>query len=131
MDEASNDESVCRDFLDIIHQRLYHLWFQCWSKYRLIIRVVEENNPIERERLLCFIGLGEKELADSVPDAFSLLRYTGILTQYPRSAMGLKTILRDALGMNVNGNVKVYQLRELKSVPPLGRDHISLGNRKW
>jgi len=32
MDEASNDESVCRDFLDIIHQRLYHLWFQCWSK---------------------------------------------------------------------------------------------------
>jgi type VI secretion system protein ImpG len=99
MDEASNDESVCRDFLDIIHQRLYHLWFQCWSKYRLLIRVVEENNPIDKQRLLCLIGLGEKELAGSVPDAFSLLRYTGILTQYPRSAMGLKTILRDALGM--------------------------------
>lgn len=97
MDEASSDESVLRDFVDIIHQRLYHLYFQCWSKYRLFVRVVEENNPVDRERLLCLIGLGEKELAASVADSFSLLRYTGILSQFPRSALGLATILRDAL----------------------------------
>ena len=44
MDEAAADSSVSRDFLDIIHQRLYQLYFQCWSKYRLFIRVAEEQN---------------------------------------------------------------------------------------
>lgn len=42
-----------------------------------------------------------------------------------------ETYLHNLAKRVVNGNVKVYQLRELKSVPPLGRDHISLGNRKW
>ena len=128
MDEASSDESVCRDFLDIIHQRLYHLCFECWSKYRLLIRVVEENNPIDKERLLCLIGLGEKELAGSVPDAFSLLRYTGILTQYPRSAMGLKTILRDALGMK---NITVIQnIRRMVPIPDDQRMRMLVSGRR-
>jgi len=128
MDEASSDESVCRDFLDIIHQRLYHLYFQCWSKYRLIIRVVEENNPIDKERLLCLIGLGEKELSSSMPDAYSLLRYTGILTQYPRSAMGLKTILRDALGMN---NIRIIQnIRRMVPIPDDQRMRMLVSGRR-
>jgi type VI secretion system protein ImpG len=97
LDEASNDESVIRDFIDIIQQRLYHLYFQGWSKYRLCIRVVEENNPVDQERLLCLIGLGEKELRDAVVESWSLLRYAGLLSQHPRSALGLKTLLRDML----------------------------------
>ena len=99
MDEVAADSSVSRDFLDILHQRLYQLYFQCWSKYRLFVRVAEEHNPRDRERLFCLIGLGEKELRDSVPDAWSLVRYAGLLTQFPRSAEGLQTLLRDALGV--------------------------------
>jgi type VI secretion system protein ImpG len=117
LDEASNDESVIRDFLDIIHQRLYHLYFQCWSKYRLFIRVVEENNPIDRERLYCLIGLGEKELRDTVPDSWSLLRYAGLFTQYPRSALGLATILRDALKEQ---RIKIIQ--NVKRMVPIPQD---------
>ncbi len=117
LDEASCDESVFRDFLDIIHQRLYDLYFQCWSKYRLVIRVVEENNPVDRERLFCLIGLGEKELRDTLPDPWSLLRYTGILTQFPRSALGLATILRDALKEK---RIKIIQ--NVKRMVPIPRD---------
>jgi hypothetical protein len=40
---------------------------------------VEEKKSIDRVSLLCLIGLGKKELASSVPDSFSLRRYTGIL----------------------------------------------------
>jgi type VI secretion system protein ImpG len=105
-DEASHDESVLRDFIDILHQRSYQLYFRCWSKYRLLIRVVEEQNPIDRERLLCLIGLGQNELASSVPEAYALLRYTGILSQYPRSATGLATMLRDALKLK---NIRIKQ----------------------
>ncbi len=117
LDEAANDESVFRDFLDIIHQRLYHLYFQCWSKYELFFRVVEENNPVDRERLFCLIGLGEKELRDTLPDSWSLLRYTGILTQFPRSALGLVTILRDALKEK---RIKIIQ--NVKRMIPIPRD---------
>ncbi len=99
MDEASADSSVSRDFLDILHQRLYQLYFQCWSKYRLFVRIAEEQNPRDRERLFCLIGLGEKELRDSLPDAWSLVRYAGLFSQFPRSAEGLQTLLRDALGV--------------------------------
>jgi type VI secretion system protein ImpG len=116
MDEASSDESVIRDFVDFIHRRLYHLYFQCWSKYRLFVRVVEEKNPMDRERLLCLIGLGEKQLAESVPDAFSMLRYTGILTQFPRSPLGLRTILRDAFRMKA---IRVIQnVKRVVPIPP-------------
>lgn len=94
LDESAADSTVSREFLDLLHQRLYQLYFQCWSKYRLFIRVAEEKNPQDLERLYCLIGLGEKELRDSVPDAGSLLRYAGLFSQSPRSADGLKTLLR-------------------------------------
>lgn len=97
LEEASADSSVSRDFLDILHQRLYQLYFQCWSKYRLFVRIAEEHNPRDRERLFCLIGLGERELRDSLPDAWQLVRYAGLLSQFPRSAEGLQTLLRDAL----------------------------------
>jgi type VI secretion system protein ImpG len=123
LDEVSNDESVIRDFLDIIHQRLYHLYFQCWSKYRLFIRVVEENNPIDRERLYCLIGLGEKELRDAIPDSWSLLRYAGLLTQYPRSALGLKTLLRDVFAIK---SIRITQNVQ-RMVPIPADQQLSMG----
>jgi len=123
LDEASSDESVIRDFLDIIHQRLYHLYFQCWSKYRLFIRVVEENNPIDRERLYCLIGLGEKELRDTVPDSWSLLRYAGLLTQNPRSALGLKTLLRDVFAIK---SIRITQNVQ-RMVPIPADQRLSMG----
>lgn len=99
LEEASAESSVSRDFLDVLHQRLFQLYFRCWSKYRLFIRVAEEKNPQDMERLFCLIGLGDKEPRDSVPDAGSLLRYAGLFSQFPRSAEGLKSLLRDALGV--------------------------------
>ena len=106
LEEAAADSSVSRDFLDLLHQRLYQLYFQCWSKYRLFIRIAEEKNPRDLERLFCLIGLGEKELRDSVPNAASLLRFAGLFTQSPRSALGLRTLLRGALGV---GKLEVEQ----------------------
>ena len=130
LDESAADSSVSREFLDLLHQRLYQLYFQCWSKYRLFIRIAEDKNYQDLERLYCLIGLGEKELRDSVPDAGSLLRYAGLFSQSPRSADGLKTLLRDALGVS---KLEVEQC-VLRMVPipedqqmRLGLSNISLG----
>jgi type VI secretion system protein ImpH len=98
LSESSEDESVTRDFIDIISHRLYTLFFGCLNKYNQFIQVVEERNPQYLERLYCLLGLGEKELRQEIPEAFSLIRYIGLFTQFPRSALGLKTLVQDFSG---------------------------------
>lgn len=123
LDESSADGTVSRDFLDILHQRLYQLYFHCWSKYRLFVRVAEERNPADRDRLFCLIGLGERELRNTLPDPWSLVRYAGLLTQFPRSADGLQTLLRDALGER---RIRVEQC-VLRRVPIPGDQQMRMG----
>lgn len=97
LDEASEDMSVTRDFIDIFNHNLYLLLFRCWTKYRLFFQVVEENNPKILDKLFCLVGLGERELRRGLLESYSLIRYTGLFTQFPKSALGLKTLLQDAL----------------------------------
>ncbi len=98
MDEAAEDESVTREFLDLINQRLFFLLFDAWKKYRQFVQVVEDRNEDHLVRLFSLLGLGERVLRKDVPNAFSLIRYIGLMTQFPRSALGLKCLLQDALG---------------------------------
>jgi type VI secretion system protein ImpH len=94
--EAAEDETVARDFIDIISHRLYLLFFSCLNKYSQFLQVVEERDFQNLERLFCLLGIGEKELRKEVPEAYGLIRYMGLFTQFPRSSLGLKTLLQDA-----------------------------------
>lgn len=96
--EASEDRSTCRDFLDIFNERLYELLFRCWRKYHLFLEITEDRNRSYLQRLFCLLGIGEPEFQDGEQDPGTLLRYIGLLTQHPRSASGLITMLRDATG---------------------------------
>jgi type VI secretion system protein ImpH len=97
LDEAGEDISVTRDFLDMINQRLFFLLYHCRTKYRQFLQIVEEKNPEDLEKLFCLLGLGEKELRKDI-DSYPLIRYTGLFTQFPRSATGLEALLKDTLG---------------------------------
>jgi type VI secretion system protein ImpH len=97
IEEASQDESVSRDFLDIFHHRLYRLLYECWRKYQLFFQVAEKNDAATTERLFCLLGLGHRDYREQLPHARQLLRYVGLFTQFPRSATGLSTLLHDAL----------------------------------
>ena len=99
LDEQSEEESVTRDFLDIFNQRIYELFFSCWSKYHHLMRITEENDDEAKERLYCLLGLGEQEVRETLPDSFQLLRYIGLFPQFPRSALSLQTLLRDVLNI--------------------------------
>jgi type VI secretion system protein ImpH len=98
IDEAAEDESVSRDFIDILNERIFALLFECWGKYRQSLQVVEEKNPQHIERLFCLLGLGEASVRKDIPEPYRLLRYIGLFTQFPHSALGLRTLLNDALG---------------------------------
>jgi type VI secretion system protein ImpG len=121
--ESTEDSSVTRCFIDIFHQRMYLRFFECVSKYRLFNRIGEEKNLADLVRLHCLNGLGEKELRDAVPESRPMLRNIGLLNQFPRSALGLQTMLRDAMDISC---LMVEQC-VLRKVPiPVGQ-RMSLG----
>jgi type VI secretion system protein ImpH len=95
--EAGRDESVSRDFIDILHQRLNDLLFQSRLKYRQFFQVAERKSEPYVERLFCLLGLGTDSLRRQIPEAGRLLRYIGLFTQFPRSTAGLVTLLKDYL----------------------------------
>lgn len=103
LDDESEDTSVVRDFVDIVNTPLYPLLIRAWTKYRMLIKVVDENDQDYLERLFCLCGVGLPELRENVQHPRKLLRYIGLFSQWPRSALGLETLLSDALG-----NVEVH-----------------------
>ena len=128
--EKSEDASTSRDFLDIIHQRLYQLFFQSWLKYRQFQQISEEENSAHIDRLFCLLGMGEPEFRGKIDNPSDLLRYIGLFSQAPRSSVGLKTLLHDALHLPV----EILSCLERKAKIPedqriqLGTNAVGLGN---
>ena len=85
-DDQCDDRTAARDFLDIIHQRLYYLYATSWSKYRTLIRIVEEQDPAETQRAWSLLGMAEKDLAGFAPASFPFLRYSGVASRIKRHA---------------------------------------------
>ncbi|MBM4133867.1 MAG: type VI secretion system baseplate subunit TssG [Nitrospira sp.] len=97
IEERRADKRAVRAFLDIFHYAIYPIFFAAWAKNRQYLTVFEEGDAAHLDRLYALIGLGEPSIRDRQPHAYQLLRYAGLFTQFPRSAMGMETLLSDAL----------------------------------
>ncbi len=95
--EQSQDRSISRDFIDVINARVYWLYFKTWRRYRLFFNIIDDPDQDTLQRLFCLLGLENEQLRGSVYDAYGLLRYTGLIMHFPRSAEGLKAMLLDGL----------------------------------
>ncbi|HET9409546.1 MAG TPA: type VI secretion system baseplate subunit TssG [Candidatus Sulfotelmatobacter sp.] len=91
----SSDYSL-RDFLDIFNHRIISLFYRAWRKYRFDVAAEQSERELFSRHLLSLIGLGTDGLRDrqAVPDD-TLIYYSGLLAQRPRSAQALKQILAD------------------------------------
>lgn len=97
LDDEREGRHARRDFFDILHGSLYPQLFDAWRKYRLQMRVVEDQDPEALDTLYAFAGLGSPAQRESLaPDAASLLRHLHLFAQHTRSALGLRTLLADA-----------------------------------
>ncbi len=97
LDEHREGRKSAREFLDILHYALYPLLFDSWLKYRPHIRIVEEGDTRMLDHLHAFVGLDDASMLErDQPGTADLLRYTALLAQRPRSALGLQTLLSDA-----------------------------------
>ncbi len=123
--ERSEDKSTIRDFLDIFNQRIYYLFYECWRRYRLFFNVTEDKKEEYLNIIFCLLGLGEKEFKRKLSNPERLFRYLGLITQWPRSGLGLQSILRDISG--INGLEIEYCILRSVSIPKEQR--CSLGSQ--
>ena len=132
--EASDDKSVTRDFVDILNNNAYVQFFRAWSRSRLMIKAVDEQDKAWLERLNCLLGYGHYKAFSRIPSECRRFRHIGLLTQYPRSALGLETLLKDSLH---HSDIHVEQcvLRKVKLPEDqrfcLGESSNILGERSW
>ncbi len=93
LDEQQEGRHSNRDFLDIISQTIYPLFFRAWLKSRAHLRIVEFNDERLLEILHTFVGINRPQRFRDQPGFSQLLRFAGLFAQFPRSAMGLRTIV--------------------------------------
>jgi len=95
-ERARAGDSSAGDFFDIFNHRIISFFFRAWEKYRFWIAHERGDRDQFSHHLLDLIGLGTPGLQDrqAVPDE-SLLYYSGLLAQHPRSAAALEQILSD------------------------------------
>ncbi|MHB8111393.1 MAG: type VI secretion system baseplate subunit TssG, partial [Syntrophorhabdaceae bacterium] len=97
LEEASDDKSISRDFIDIINNPAYTLFFKCWGKYSFFYNLVESRRDDMIDRLYCLLGFGTEKLRKCFEEPSRFLRYIGLATQMPRSAEGLRSLISDAI----------------------------------
>jgi type VI secretion system protein ImpH len=123
LDDDAEDKTSARDLIDIINHPLYTLLNQSYTKYRMPIKLIDEKDQKYKEILFSLLGIGVKEIRDGLPEADELLRYTGLLTQQPKSAKGLERLIKDVLGVD---HVEIDQCVE-RVVKIPAEQHFILG----
>ncbi|MBU0641313.1 MAG: type VI secretion system baseplate subunit TssG [Planctomycetes bacterium] len=92
----TDEDRVVRSFLDLFHHRVFSLLYRVWKKYRYYITFRPDgNDPISRV-VRGFLGIGTPRAAESLEiRPVRLFRYVGLLSQRPRSTVGLIGLLSD------------------------------------
>ena len=96
IERARDGDHSLRDFLDIFNHRMISLFYRAWRKYRFDVAVQYDERDRFSRQLLSLLGLGTDGMCDrqTISDD-SLIYYSGLLAQRPRSAHALQQILLD------------------------------------
>ena len=90
------EDETSRAFLDLFHHRLLSLFFRTWTKYRYHMLFQSGGRDAFSGYMLALVGLGTQGLQDRLAvEKVRTIRFAGLMTQQPRSAVGLEGFLRD------------------------------------
>lgn len=93
LEEQQQELHARRDFLDVVSQTIYPIFFRAWLKSKPHLRIVEFDDTRMLNIFYTFVGISQPEKYRDQPGFDALLRFGPLYTQSPRSALGLKTIL--------------------------------------
>lgn len=137
--EVEDEHDAVRLFLDVLNHRLLSLLYRAWLKYRWELSFRRDARDRTSQRLLGLLGLGTEGLQErfEIP-AGRLLRYAGAISQRPRTAGALESVVGDYFGgIPVRVEACVHQWVEIAEedrgrlgvrASTLGRD-LTVGDR--
>jgi len=104
-DRKGEDKTAFRDFLDIFNHRLIALLYRVVKTQRLAFDLDSSEEGRFTRCLFSLMGLGTKGLRNRMKlnQDRSLLYYTALLTQQPRSMCGLEAVLSDYFQVPIRG----------------------------
>jgi len=116
LDRTRSKNFAPRDFLDIFNHRLVSLMYQVRRLHRLALTTEHPEQTRVARYLYSFFGLGHPALRKrmQVPDR-ALLYTAGILSQQPRSAIGLERLISCHFQVEVSVRQLVGRWRPLES----------------
>ncbi|RMF72738.1 MAG: type VI secretion system baseplate subunit TssG [Planctomycetota bacterium] len=93
--EGEGDVRV-REFIDLFHHRVFSLLFRVWKKYRYYVVFRSSGDDPISKIVRGFLGIGTPHLDQQLTvNPVRMFRYAGLLSQRPRSAIGLVGQLED------------------------------------
>ena len=107
LEHGRKKDHALRDFLDLFTHRLISFFYRAWEKYRVPVayeRALLRRHADDRfsTSLYALIGMGTKGLRNRLEvNDRTLLSYTGLLAQQPRSASALASLLSDYFAVPV------------------------------
>lgn len=143
LERLSQKDTAFKDFLDIFNHRLVSLFYRIRKLHRIGLEFRTPGQDRFSEYLYSVLGLGTPGLQArmQVRDR-ALLYYAGLISQQPRSMIGLEFILSDYFQVKVKGNQfrgQWYDLEESQLTrigsrgqnQRLGADAVVVGTRVW
>ncbi|PYS51608.1 MAG: type VI secretion system baseplate subunit TssG [Acidobacteria bacterium] len=144
IERAAKKDTALKDFLDIFNHRLISLLYRIRKMHRIGLEDEPPGQDKISKYLFSIIGLGTDGLMGRmmVRDR-SLLHYAGLLSQQPRSIVGLELILSDYFKIKVKGHQFVGQWYDLDESQwtkigeksgqnnVLGQGAVIMGTRVW
>ena len=116
LDEQRDDISITREFLDVINNPFYTLFYKVWKKNSLSLRYAEDPGGSVSDMLFSLLGLGDSSVREEIPGCSRYLKYIGLTSQKPRSAEGLRVLLSDNID---EPEVQVHQcINSYTAIPP-------------
>ncbi len=102
LDRLRNRDTALGDFLDLFNHRMISLFYRAWEKYRFFVPYERGERDRFSQHVLALLGLGTPGLQNrqQVSDD-SLLFYSGLLAVHARSETGLRQLLSDYFGVQV------------------------------
>jgi len=91
---GQDDDSLQREFLDLFHHRAISLFYRVWEKYRYTSRFTPDGADYFSRRFMMMLGI-DRLPADHHVGKVRLLGLAGLLTQIPRSASTLRSLIGD------------------------------------
>ncbi|MBQ7608732.1 MAG: type VI secretion system baseplate subunit TssG [Desulfovibrionaceae bacterium] len=125
LDEARSDESVSRDFLDILNNHLFHLLYAASFHNRLEYRTFEEQKAEAADIQFCLMGQGDQSLREIGLPKVCLAE---IFSRRTRSAAQLERFISLVLNRE---DVRVEQCVErIVPIPAGQRAQLGLANAR-